>query len=312
MSVNKLEFRIIKDADGADVHLNSMSLAASKSLVSILESLTRIIELTPNNEGIRIKIVDGSAKLIAEGSDVQIDVLESDFNEVAETQSTNKELVDNWRNIQSIITANGLTYEANIYKNSIPYSIINRIKTPKQFRKKAVKNHPDTSLVFLTGKLMEVGGKSPNIHITDKDEVSITINCEENDAIKVNKFLYQKIYLSAWGKQIEGKKTQYVFCDFYSDSNIYTDFNDFVLSIQNLEDDNKLVAIHEKLKSYLNEKNFALVRKIIKLFTHESMSASTLKTILVITKSFKENEKIKDVRDKMKVLLETKIGHKLT
>ena len=78
MSENKLQIRITKDANGNDIELDSMSLAATKSFVALLESLTKIIELTPNNEGIKIQVIKGSATAIAIGSNAQMKSISDD------------------------------------------------------------------------------------------------------------------------------------------------------------------------------------------------------------------------------------------
>ena len=48
----------------------------------------------------------------------------------------------------------------------------------------------------------------------------------------------------------------------------------------------------------------------MRLYNHTSTDVSTLKTILVITKSFKNNDQISVIRQSIKDILE-KIGHSL-
>jgi hypothetical protein len=310
MPTSKIEFKIVKDTNGHDIDLNNMSLAVTRTLLSLLTSLTNIIDLADNNHQVNIKIIQGSATLVAEGPEAIIQEVETDFNEVVEHKATNKALVGFWGDIQTVFQANGLEYEANIYKGQVKVPVLEKIKTSNTFKPKIrrIKKDSETSLSFVTGKLYEVGGKKPNIHVVGNAAENYTIGCDENEAIKVNKFLYKQVYLSAWRKKKSGENPTYTFCDFYVDNNVFDDFKQFIDENSKLKEVDALVSLHNKLKGFLDSRDFGNMRKFLRLYKHESLDVSTLKTILVITKSFKEEEKISDLRKSIKDILESKIG----
>ena len=310
MPENKIEFKIIKDSSGQKVDLSNMSLEATTSLVTLLTSLTNIIKLNPDADKVTIQIVEGSARLIAEAPEPLIEQFEKGFADVLQHTSGDKELVDNWEAIQSLFKKNGLEYEANFYRNSVKTSVHKLIKSSKRFRIKTTrrKSNSDFELVFITGKLIEVGGKKPNIHIIGLDEIAITVNCEESEARKVNAFLYNQVKVSARRKKKPDGDYQYSFCDNYVNDDIYNDFQNFIVHANSQDEMECLIQVHNKIRDYIDAENFGVLRKFLRLYNHMSYDVSTLKTILVVTKSLKQHQEISELRGSIKALLEQKIG----
>lgn len=311
MSGNKIEFKIVKDAKGKDVDLAAMSMVATRSLITLMQSLTNILSDSANDQNVKIQILKGSATLVAEASEAVIKKVHKDFDEVTQNKSTNKYLVENWLSIQSLIQENGLEYEANFYTRSAKVPVLEKIKSSKKFRVKTTRRRlpSDTDLVFLSGKLIEVGGKIPNIHVVSKnDEEKYTVACEEHEAIKVNKFLYQRIMLSAWRTKKANGVVKYSFCDFYIDEVIYDQLDGFTKDLNAKEEINALVEIHTKFREFIEKKDFGNLRKLMRLFSHDSIDISTLKTVLIITKSLKDQSEVSELRQTLKKILESKIG----
>lgn len=314
MAKGKLELKIVKDSNGKKIELENMSLGAAKSLNTFLESLINMIDSMPqkDKEGIRIQIVKGSACVVAEGPEAKINVLETGFEDVANNTSTNKEFVNNWKFIQSVILANGLGYEVNFYdSHNTKKPVIEKIKANRVFRVKAKKrNKSDTNVVFLKGKLMEIGGFKPNFHLFQNNELSV-IHCDEVGAQSINRFLYKEIYISTWCKKIPGSKPHYTFCDNYTDEQDLKKFKTlFDLNLKASESE-EFVNIHDYFKSYVANNDLGRFKKIMRIYNHQSTSIGTLKALLVITKSFKNHETISGMRNSIKELLESKIGRKL-
>lgn len=71
-----------------------------------------------------------------------------------------------------------------------------------------------------------------------------------------------------------------------------------------------LVELHDAFKIFLNRKNYECVEFMMNQFNEES-DVNELKTILVITKSFKEHEVLKFPRKRLLDIIENKLGHKL-
>lgn len=311
MSGNKIEFKIVKDAKGKDVDLAAMSMVATRSLITLMQSLTNILSESANDQNVKIQILKGSATLVAEASEAIIKKVHKDFDDITQNKSSNKYLVENWLSIQSLIQENGLEYEANFYTRSSKVPVVEKIKSAKKFRVKTTRQRlpSDTDLIFLSGKLIEVGGKIPNIHIvTGNSEEKYTVGCEENEAIKVNKFLYQTVMLSVWRTKKANGVIKYSFCDFYTEEVIYNLFTELIKDFNKKEEVEALVLLHGKFREYIESRNFGYLRKLMRLFNHDSVSASTLKTILIITKSLKDHEEVSQLRQPLKEKLESKIG----
>lgn len=78
-----------------------------------------------------------------------------------------------------------------------------------------------------------------------------------------------------------------------------------------MTESDKFVELFNKFKSLLDVKDFKSVNDLMKSYLNDSSSVGELKTILVITKSFRENEVICDTRKEMVKLIESKLGQKL-
>jgi hypothetical protein len=303
---SKIEFKITKDAAGDDVHINAMSLKAVDAFLQLLQSMKGIIELTSNHEHIKIGIVEGSAAIIAEGPDAEIAEIENDFTEVINRKSTDRGLVGSWRKLQDLLKANGLHYEANIYRQNEVRRVAEELKTKNRLRTSADRIPVSTSIKFIVGKLIEVGGKNPNIHL-DLDNERITISCSEGNAKKANPFLYEQIMLSAWVK--EGRKKQYQFCDVYGNSDTFRDFAEFVHGfVANENEIAALKSLHYKCRGFLDQQDYGNFRKFIRLFNHESTDVNTLNTILLVTYPLREHDDLKNILSQMKELFDSKMS----
>lgn len=314
MANGRLELKIVKDSNGKPIELDNMSLYAAKALNTFLNSLIQIIEGMDekDRDGIRIQIVKGSACVVASGPETKINVLENDFDEVADNTSSKKDLVHNWKFIQKTIIANGLDYEINFYDSkNVKRPVVKKLKESHVFRVKTTRKKSDTNISFLKGKLMEIGGLKPNFHLFHNDIESI-IHCDEVSAQKINKFLYQEISISTWAKVIPGSKPHYTYCDLYVNQDDFVkEIKTFINGNKKLSESEEFVSIHDKFKSYIDNQDFGRLKKIMRLYDHTSTDVSTLKSILVITKSFKKNEQISGIRQSIKDILEKKIGHSL-
>ncbi len=78
-----------------------------------------------------------------------------------------------------------------------------------------------------------------------------------------------------------------------------------------MTESDRFVEMHNEIKSLLDVKDFNSVNNLMGYYCNDDSSCGDLKTILVITKSFKNNEIICDTRKKIVQLLENKLGEKL-
>jgi hypothetical protein len=65
--------------------------------------------------------------------------------------------------------------------------------------------------------------------------------------------------------------------------------------------------LHYKCRDFLDVQDYGGFRRFIRLFNHESTDVNILKTILIITQSFKEHENLKDMRKDIKDLFDKKM-----
>lgn len=302
MALDKLEFKIIKEADGSDIDLSKLSLKATESLIILLESMKTIISNTPGGEDVKIQVIKGSARVITEAPEEIISSVLDGYERVITKSETNADIVAPWRQLQNLFQANGLVYDAFFTTKTHTRSLEKEIKKSKEFRAKPIKRYSTFHLEFIKGKLIEVGGKKPNIHLSDRSP----IRCTENDAIAVNKFLYQNIELLI-RRQAREDEEELTFCGFFPVEGHQLYFLDLVEQYHNLPLDNFLEYIHYKLKDLLDKKDFGMVKKIFRIFDHLSVDVNIFKTILIITKSFAKNPELKDIRGKFYHTLKNKL-----
>lgn len=292
MSQGRLEIKIIKDKSSADVDIHAMSLGAAQAFVILFESLTKIVELTPNNKDVKIQITSGSAVMAAEGETVK--KAHEEFDKILENNSVNGELVEQWRRIQKVFTSNGLQYDACFYDGEIETPIYSVLRNRPKLR---VKFNPHITfkadLEFITGKLIAVGGKSPNIHVEVDGKALSPISCTELNASKAKAYLYQTIRFSAWSKQtLKGR--QLTLCDSYANEDSFEEFKNFIKELSFKEEVEALKQLHYQTRSYLDYQEYGKLRRFLRLFTNEGTDINILKTILIVTQSVKNNERIKE------------------
>lgn len=302
MNESRLEIKIIKDVNEKNIDLKAMSLRAAQSFLLLFESVTKIVELTPDNKEVEIQVTSGSAVIAAEGE--PITKAQEEFEKILENKSTNKEIVEQWRRIQSVFTENGLQYEGNFVVNGerIPfYEILRKRKslrakpiTPKRFT---------TELEFLTGKLIAVGGKSPNIHVEVDGQTISPIACTETNASKAKVYLYQTILFSSWARKADGTK-RYTLCDSYGNENIYDELKTFISKFYSLEQVEALKLLHYQCRKYLENQDYGKLRKFFRLFIHDSTDINIIKIILIVTQSVKEHGSLKIAIEELQSLFD--------
>ena len=308
--MESIEIILKKDSAGNDIHLNKMSLSASKSLREILDALITIVEFEKDLD-LKIGLEKGSAaqKLISDEVG-HLDVVFNKILEASEGKPTRENLYVNQLNVihRNFKKFNdyGIFYNHNSQKEDI------KPLFQRKFRNVRSRANLDNNfdIKFFKGTLELNGGKKPNFHITaSANGIPYTIQCEKSEAQKVNKFLYQEINISAWGK-VKKNNIEYKFCDIYAgDSEQYFDeFKSFFKDLKNKKGTAPFHFISEKLESFYNNKDYAGAKKFIRIFINPYSLPTYLRTILVVSKAFKEDENLKGLLLEVEKLLSTKIG----
>ena len=310
MAESRLEFKIIHDTENKNVHLDQMSLEVAKAFVVLIQSVTSIVELTPKNKELKISVKKGSAMICLEGTEVN--VVEKKFRQIIENKSSDAELVRQWRNIQELFSNNGLGYEASFYHKNAKVEILDYLKSPKRLRTKRRSSPPiSTNIEFVIGKLIAVGGKRPNIHVEiNKNEKATIIKCTEFKANKAKAFLYKTIWISVWVTN-KGVDKEFTMCDSYweTQNNMFNEFKNFISSMQRAENEiESLKKIHYKCQEILKEGDFGKYRKFLRLFNTETSDLNALKTILIVSRPFKDHERLQILIEELDQLFQKKLG----
>lgn len=79
-----------------------------------------------------------------------------------------------------------------------------------------------------------------------------------------------------------------------------------------MKESDKFCEIHDKIKFLIDGNDFVSVNNLMSIYINDKKSSvGSLKSILVITKSFKDNDIIRESRKEIVSLLEKKLGKKL-
>ena len=284
---NSFELKVVTDQDGKNVSLDDMPIGAAKAFLTFYEALVTLAELS-GDENPRVGIKSGSAVAFATGNTAEL--IEEQYDQVVAGKCVDPDIVKQWREVQSQVQANGFGLEINAVSAKGVRHLKADIKQAKKFVKKSVKSKFSNSIKFISGTLEEVGA---NIHVLTDEGEKITIECQQSVALKAIKYIFKPIWVAVWAKEATtGARASYELCDVYNGEEQYNGFKDF---FEDLEKENKiggLTAIHQTIKAELARENFGGLRKLLKLWNHPTTDIQTLKIILVITKAFKNDERL--------------------
>lgn len=310
--MESFEIILFKDSEGNPIQLDNLTVEASKSVREILDALIKIAEYERDKNNLNLKIglenCCAAHKLYSEDEDSMDIVLDNIFNVINDSTDRDNEYVSQLNIIHKNI-ANNEGSEIKIKKKGKLIDLKNNFAKPFRLKRTKIKIENNFKVEFIKGKLQQNGGKNPNFHLEINHGEELTISCSTSEAIKVNKFLYQDIYISAWAKS-NGHKMIYNFSDLYLEKDVhyFNDFKDFFKKLENARDTEQYHLISNKIKSYYNELDFISAKKFIRLFINENSLPVYLRTILINSKVFKYEEELMDVLIEIEGLLQKKIG----
>ncbi len=305
--MESIDIILKKDSQGKDITLSDMSLETSKSLREILDALINIVEYEQNLD-LHIGLEKGSAVQRILGAEQNLNVV---YNKILDASNATSKRDNNYVNQLNVIHKNikniseyYIFYNSKESKKDIKPLFLNKFKNIRS--KNNIENN--FNIEFITGVLELNGGKKPNFHLNSK-ELPITIQCNFEEAIKVNSFLYKEIKVSAWASSTP-KGMEYKFCDLYAGESekYFSEFSCFFKELMKKEGTEPFHFISEKLEKLYDEKDYAGARKFIRIFLNKHSLPTYLRTILVISKSFKNDDYFYDIFQKVESLLSNKIG----
>ncbi|WP_461632051.1 hypothetical protein [Labilibaculum euxinus] len=305
--MESIEIILKNDAVGNPIELDNMSLSTTKSVREILDALINIAEYE-KDLNLKIGLKKGSAAHRLIGNSPDLEVVYNKFVEVAENKPSRDNHYVNqlniiYKNFQTISNYD-IFYEKKSHKENIKPLFLKKFKNIRN--KEDIENK--FRIEFLRGTLKLNGGENPNFHITS-NKISYTIQCSKTEAQKINPFLYNEVYISAWVKETKDKNIYYL-CDIYSGASIeqYDDFKFFFATLKNKTGTEPFHFISNKLEEFYNNKELIKANNFIKIFLTKNSLVTYLRTILVISKAFKEDEVLKSTLLEVEQLLSAKIG----
>jgi hypothetical protein len=308
---DKIQFRITKDSQGEEISLDNLSIKATNSLIEILTALRNIVQYE-NSPDLTIGVTKGSACTSIRGYE-HLQVVREGFLKVFNNDHQRSNVyVHNMQIIKDQIKKSEFEYEVSFHEKGETVQVIDLFDS--KFRKKREKKKIENNfnIEFFDAKLVSNGGNKPNFHVIDQHR-SCTIKCTEAEAKKVSPFLYEKLKFSAWGKMNSQNKMEYTFCDIYNanERDFYNEFRMFFSESKKLRGTEPIKQIHYKLKEFYSKNNFKESRKFIKLFCNDLADVNHLTTILIISKSFKEHDDLKDLLKKIEELIVSKTNKRV-
>jgi len=304
---NRIEIRLFEE-DNSLVSLKSMTPEALESFLHVMHSLKEMAKTLVESEELTFAIEEGSAQGAVISTPSNLSIIYKGIDSAIKGQNSDKEFTSRLRSIQNQFKKEKFKYSFHYLKNNDKIGIHERIINSSRISVQRRPNVPYSyKLKILSGFFNQIGGKDPNYHFDYGDGERLTINCSMEEAKIINSHLYSTVNSLLLTKIYDdpNKKDEYEHKAILSQE-IFQPLKSFILKYNREENlVNKLTVLHEfaddiipgKNKSYLEIFNL-----LLSAFTNENFHLSELKTLLVITKPFKENEQIKPNRVK---LLET-------
>lgn len=303
---SKIEIAL-EEANGELVTLKNMSAEALSSFLAVIGSFKAIIEDQYDENSISYAIVEGSASFeVKVNNNKDFDSFYSNFNTTIERGSTDKILISKLKNIQGYLNDKNLLFKFNYYKNgNAPVDLKQKVISSKIIHRRN-KDPYVFKLEIKSGLLNQVGGNNPNYHLDHGNNDRYTIFCSKENAQEINQYLYKSIKVLVLSKVYNRVDK---FDNYYHkailNSSIVNVLSEF------LRNYNKKNSLLDKL-DYLYDFTIDLSKDkstlleflsyILIGFNSNDFHPSELKTILVISKGFKNKSNIESER---KLLLET-------
>ena len=301
----KLEI-VLKEVEEEKVGLKSLSADALDSFIKVLSNLKALATNSVSENNVTFSIYEGSASCAAESSPDVMERIYHDMEIAIQGESYDKELTTSLREIQTQIKRTTFRYQFNYIKDKSIINVDERLSNARQIRLKSSENNYEYKIKILSGLLNEIGGKTPNYRFDYGANEKITIGCTREEAQTVNKYLYKNIHSIVLCKEFNNDKNdQYThkaivekecasllqahFTSYYEEKN-------FV---------NRLSLIYDFIDDVFakdRDLGFEILQKLLIAYNDKNLHQSELKTLLVISKPFKEHDLIKEVRS---LLLET-------
>lgn len=305
---NKIEI-ILKTANNQPVSLKSMTPEALDSFLAVVSSLKSIATSIGSNTVFTISEGSASCAVYAPDNEVEVDNMYNGIELAIKGKSRDKNFTTNTKTIQDQLKRTGYDYRFiytnDKYETHKVIQIHERLREAKKITLKRTKSEFEYKLRVVSGFLNQIGGNTPNYHFDYGHGNKITISCTKEEAIDIKKYLYQDIFVILFCKEwTSDKKSEYYHKQILDKEKVSV-FKEFFQAYYIKEDIvDRLEYLHEFI--YENIKNningIDILSILLNVFNTDNLHLSELKTLLVISKPFKNNSIIE--RERM-LLVET-------
>jgi hypothetical protein len=288
--------------DEVQVSLQRLTPAALDSFITVMNSLKAIAKAVDPSENITFSITEGSAKgcLIAED-----EILEDIYTEVEaalEGESYNRGITENLRIIQKELKNDSFSYSFSYQRGEQPVEFHTRLKTANNIRLKPRRNLPDFRLQIKQGVLNQIGGQNPNYHIDYGNGDKITVDCTQDQALStLRHVIYGRVSALVLRKKWPDteRKPEYHHKAILPDSIVGEMthlLQDYYIKVSLVEKLTFLLSSLDDLISRDKENGLILLKHLLIGFDDNNLHLSELKTLLVFSKPFKQNDAINSAR----------------
>ncbi len=307
---NRLEIKLTEAHEKA-VSLKSMSSDALDSFMKVMSSLKSIADTVENKEDLNFSITEGSAVCAIEAPEPIIQSVFDDMDRAIKGESRDKVFTSHLRIIQEQIKNEEFKYNFSYYKGKKKIEIHPRlIKSNRIALKRKDRLEHNYKLLIIRGFLNQIGGKEPNYHFDYGHGEKITIACSMEDAFIVNKYLYKNITSLVVCKEWKNDKKRREYTHKIILEDLLVEELKSYIESYNKESDlvSKLSITHDFIDKMFSTTNFGkeAIKFLLIAYNDINFHLSELKTLLVISKPFKEDKIIKEYREALLATYEKK------
>lgn len=298
---NSFEIRL-SEANDKPVSLSSMSSEALESFMTVMSSLKSMVLSISTSDKLSFSISEGSAICSVEASEDIINEIYKEFNVAIKGKCVDKDFTDSLRKIQEQLSRPRYNYRFTCKKNSGDnIELQSQLINSTQIRTKRILKSYEFKLKVRKGFLNQIGGNEPNYHFDYGHGEKITIACTMDEAINIKKYLYQDVHSLVLCKEFaDPDKRDLYYHKIIIDESLVESIKTFLYKYYREFDlVKKLASIYDVIDNELNKSpkvGLELLKCLLVGFNDKNLDINELKTLLIISKPFKENEIIEIAR----------------
>lgn len=297
----RLEIRLYRENEET-VSLTSLSTEALDSFLTSMAALKDMAKAVISSEELSFSIVEGSA--VGAVVATTLDVLYSEIREAMQGNSDDKNVTSNLRVIQNQLQRENFSYNFDFIQSEGTISIAEDLRN---IGKIALRRRPRSSyqykLKMLSGFFNQLGGKDPNYHFDYGDGDKLTIDCNIEQAKNINQYIYTNVFAILLSKEWNSDDRPSEYSHKVIVPNSYVDTFRNYLNAYNAESDiiNKLTLTHDLIENQtvIENQKLQILKTLLIAFNDINFHLSELKTLLVISKPYRNEEIIRDERRRL-------------